>query len=427
VKRNVLVFPCGSEIGLEIFRSMNLSTHFELWGGSSVDDHGKFVYKNYIGNIPDVGDQSFLQKIKEIVKKYNIDFIFPAHDSVILKLAKEKAAGKLDCDVITSPLSTCEIARSKKKTYDFFTNIIPTPKIYQKSDLSENDLPVFLKPDVGQGSKGVHLANTMEEVEFYCKNNPSLLLLEFLPGKEYTVDCFSNKDGKLLFVQGRVRNRVLNGISVNTSSVKDDRFAELAEKINNKLQLRGVWFFQVKENRMKDLVLLEIASRVAGTMGLVRAEGVNLVLASIFDAMGYEVDIFKNNYDMVIDRALENKFKHDLEYGHVYLDLDDLVIYEDKVNPAVMAFVYQCINKGVVLHLITKHRQVLSETLEKHRLTGVFDELIPVNGQQEKSDYIKERDSIFIDDSFSERKKIHEAHGIPVFDSHMLESLMEKF
>ena len=47
MKKNILVFPCGSEIALEIYRSVNKSIHFNLIGASSVDDHGKFIYENY--------------------------------------------------------------------------------------------------------------------------------------------------------------------------------------------------------------------------------------------------------------------------------------------------------------------------------------------------------------------------------------------
>ena len=41
--KNILVFPCGSEIALEIYRSLRYSTHFKLIGANSLDDHGKFV------------------------------------------------------------------------------------------------------------------------------------------------------------------------------------------------------------------------------------------------------------------------------------------------------------------------------------------------------------------------------------------------
>ena len=428
MKHNVLVVPCGAEIGLEIHRSLAYSTHFELFGASSVDDHGQFVFKNYIGGLPYVDEPNFVEKINEVIKKHNIEFVFPAHDAVVLKLAQADESGELACKVITSPHKTCEITRSKKRTYAELDGIVPTPKVFEGAeDVKDSDLPVFLKPDVGQGSKGTHIAKTIEDIEFYIKKDPSLLILENLPGKEYTVDCFTNKEGKLLFCEGRERARVQGGISVHSKIRNDVRFMDLAKKLAKKLTFRGVWFFQVKENDEGELVLMEIAPRVAGTMGLARARGINLPLLSLFDALDQDVDVFQGPYEVVIDRALHNKFKHDITYQHVYLDFDDLIIYENKVNPYIMAFVYQCHNNGKNIHLLTRHKGELPQTLKKYRLNDAFDEITWLKSGEEKHTLIKEKDAIFIDDSFAERKKVHDKLGIPTFDSHMIESLMEKF
>lgn len=429
MKKNVLVFPCGSEIGLEIHTAVSSSTHFELYGGSSVDDHGKFVYQNYIDGIPDVDHFDFVNKINEIIDKYNIDLILPAHDSVILKLAQESDRGNLKCKVVTSAIETCEISRSKLKTYQYFQDSIAVPKLYNSSaDIEESELPVFLKPDVGQGSKGTQLATTIEDIEFYVKKDPTLLIMENLPGKEYTVDCFTDKSGELLFSKGRERVRISNGISVNSRVVEDERFEKIANTINQKLSFRGVWFFQVKENKDGELVLMEIAPRIAGTMALTRCRGVNLALLSLFDALDYDIAVFENDNDnLIIDRALQNSYQHDIQYQHVYIDLDDLVIFEGKINPRVIAFVFQCLNKNITLHLITRHKADLDETLKKFRISGIFDDIIWVKEGQEKHDFINEKDAIFIDDSYAERKKIHDNCHIPTFDAHMLESLIEKF
>lgn len=427
-KLNVLVFPCGSEIGLEIYKSLSLSIHLKLYGGSSVDDHGKFVYQNYIDNIPHIQDKSFIQKINEIISLYRIDYIFPAHDSVILKLAEEKQNNNLKCEVITSPFETCNILRSKKKTYEFFRNKIKVPKIFESIDsLQEEDFPLFLKPEIGQGSKGTYVAYNSEEVNFYKKKDNSLLVLEYLPGNEFTIDCFTNKNGDLLFSEGRLRNRIMNGISVNSFGVKDKRFMELALKINKSLRFRGVWFFQVKENQHGDLVLMEIAPRVAGTMGLFRCQGVNLPLLSFFDALEYDVEISMNNIDLTIDRALENRFIHNINYQCVYIDLDDTLIINDKVNPNVISFLYQCMNDNKKVFLITKHKGNLDTTMKKYRLQNLFDNIFWLKPNEEKHLYVKEKNAIFIDDSFSERKKVKEFCSIPVFDTHMVESLITKF
>jgi predicted ATP-grasp superfamily ATP-dependent carboligase len=426
VKKNVLVFPCGSEIGLEIYKSLYASTHFNLIGGSSIGDHGEFVYRNYIDGLPFVDDPKFVEKLNDVIDEHTIDYVFPAHDSVLLKLAQAKSEKLLHCDVIASPADTCEVSRSKRETYKIFDGIIPTPRVFANAqEVGQQDLPVFLKPDVGQGSKGTYLAKTLEDIRFYVGKDSSLLLLEYLPGKEYTIDCFTSKDGEILFCEGRERKRISNGISVNSSRVEDPRFKELAQKINQKLTFRGAWFFQVKEDKDGELVLMEIASRIAGTMGLERAMGVNLPLLSLFDAMNFEVSVFENNYAMEIDRALQNKYRHNIEYTHVYIDFDDLVIFENKVNPAVMGFIYQCINNKVTTHLLTRHAEDLSKTLEKHHLTGVFDDLIWIKDRTPKSSYITEKPAIFIDDSFAEREEVLKKLGIPVFDAHSIEALLE--
>jgi len=426
MKKNVLVFPCGSEIGLAVYRSLNYSIHFNLLGGSSVEDHGGFVYANYIGNMPLVTDSDFGDKLNAVIDKHKIDFVIPAHDDVVLTLAQLSAAKRLNCAVITSPVATCQVTRSKLRTYRLFDGVIAIPKVYASPrDVAGGDLPVFLKPDIGQGSKETHIAGTMEELRFFTENEPSLLILEYLPGKEYTVDCFTNKNGQLLLSEGRERQRISNGISVRSVNVADKRFREIAQKINQRLELRGAWFFQVKEAVSGELVLMEIAPRVAGTIALIRCKGVNLPLLSLFDAMGYEVEIIMNDYALTIDRALQNRYKHNIKYSHVYLDFEDVLIIDNRVNPVVIAFVYQCLNQGVKVHLITKVKGDLNSALSKYRLSGVFDELIQIDRDDHKHSYIKEKDAIFIDDSFAERKMVHDKCGIPVFDCHMIEALLE--
>lgn len=424
--KNVLVFPCGSEIGLEIYRSLSHSTHFALVGGSSVDDHGRYVYEDYVGDLPLVTDPDFGDKINVLVQQGKIDYIIPAHDDVVLKLAELAEAGKLDCAVITSPLKTCQITRSKDKTYKALQGSVPLPRLYQSAeDVSAHEFPVFLKPDVGQGSKGTCKASSPEDITFYTEKDPSLLILEYLPGKEYTVDCFTDRHGELRISLARVRQRISNGISVNSTTVSDPRFKQLAEKINQTLELRGAWFFQVKESKQQELVLMEVAPRIAGTMGLTRCKGFNLPLLSLFDALEYDLAIMENEYELTVDRALHGRYSSDLKYKHVYIDFDDLILMKDTIDPVTIAYIYQCHNKGIKVHLITRHKFDIAKTLKKYRLRESFDELIHLQKGEKKSQYITEKDAIFIDDSFAERKDVMEAHNIPVFDRHMIESLVD--
>lgn len=57
MKIKILVFSCGSEIGLELHRALKWDKHIELFGASSAkSNHGRYVYKNYIEELPIIDD-----------------------------------------------------------------------------------------------------------------------------------------------------------------------------------------------------------------------------------------------------------------------------------------------------------------------------------------------------------------------------------
>jgi len=423
--KRVLIFPCGSEIGLELHRSLAWCKHVDLIGASSVkSNHGKYVFENYVEGVPFVDEPDFIPELNEIIEKYRVDFIYPAHDSVVLRLIRCRTS--LACDLISSPVETCEICRSKSLTYTTFEGIVKVPQVYPSSRVISK-FPVFLKPDVGQGSQGTNLALSAKDIDFYLEKDPSLLILEYLPGAEFTVDCFTDRHGVLRFVGGRQRVRIQSGISVNARQVRaGGRIQQLAETINGALNFRGAWFFQVKEAADGQLTLMEIAPRIAGTMGLYRNLGVNFALLSIYDRLDMEVEILCNPYSIELDRALISRFQfYDLDYEYVYVDLDDTLIVDGKLNTMLLALLYQCLNKGKKLYLLSRHRGDINHTLQQYRLDSLFDAVFQVGHVEEKIDYIRERSAIFIDDSYLERERVSMELGIPVFDLDAVESLLD--
>ncbi len=424
-KYKILVFPCGSEIGLEVYRSLRYSVHIELIGGNSIDDHGKFVYENYIPNIPFISSNNIVQYLKNLVNENQIDAIYPTMDKVIWKLKSNE--DQLGCKVISSPPETTEICLSKNETYKFFQNKIKVPKVYNSLEDIEN-YPVFIKPDVGYGARNILIAEDVKELDyfFYKKEKKDYIITEFLPGDEFTVDCFTDKYGKLRFSHARKRNRIKNGISVNTNPVEEDIkiFREIAEVINASLILRGAWFFQLKKNINDELVLLEVAARLGGSSALFRGLGANFALLSVFDAFNIDVDLIENNYRIELDRSLDVKYKMDFAYSTVYVDLDGCLIIDGKVNYDLIAFLYKSLNDGKKIILLTKHENNTSEILNKYRLESIFDKIVTISKDEEKSNYISIQESIFIDDSFTERKNVLKNKNIHVFAPDMIESLL---
>jgi hypothetical protein len=419
----VLVFPCGSEIGLELQRAIGSSTHFDLFGASSVSsNHGRFAYQNYVDGLPSVEDDRFVEEIAAFAAAQGIDVVFPAHDSVVLKLAEHRA--RIPSRLAAPALDTCVICRSKQKTYQYLDGVVRVPRIYDPSE-RELPFPLFLKPDVGQASRGTSLAQSPPDVQFYRQKDPSLLLLEYLPGREYTVDCFTDRHGSLRFAGARERLRISNGISVHTRPVGSEQFDRIAQTINKRLTFRGVWFFQLKETSDGELALLEIGPRVAGAMSLYRNLGVNLALLTLFDCLDMDVSILQNSFAIEMDQALRARFLLDLSYQHVYIDLDDTIVRNGKTNPLVAAFLYQCLNRGIKTHLLSRHNGDIDATLQRLRINQLFDSVVHVCNGEQKAVYIRHQSAIFIDDSHAERKSVKDCLGIPVFDVDAVESLLD--
>ncbi len=76
--------------------------------------------------------------------------------------------------------------------------------------------------------------------------------------------------------------------------------------------------------------------------------------------------------------------------------------------------------------LLTRHQGDLTSTLQKYRLTSIFDEVIHIRDGTPKSAHIMRSGAIFIDDSFTERAEVARVCGIPTFDASMLEMLIEQ-
>lgn len=420
MKKNILVFPCGSEIGLNIYHLVRFSTHFHLIGGSSVPDHGRFVYDDYEGNIPYIDSEDFLDYMKKLIEKRNIAAIYPTMDSVISILKNHEE--DLGCKVIGPHPKITDICLSKELTYKKLNGIIKLPIVYDKHNVTH--FPVFIKPKIGYGSRGAKIVHSLDELNKESALQEKLIL-EYLPGDEYTVDCFSNKEHALIYCSARKRNRIRMGISVNCSFEKDqNEFYSIASKINNCMRFRGAWFFQVKRDKSGELTLLEVASRFGGSSLLSAAIGVNFPLMTLFDAFGYNVTIQKNSYDVELDRAFSYKYKTNLQYSTVYVDFDDcLFLNKTSINVELISFLYTCLNKGIKIVLLTKHDGNLRATLQQLRISSLFDEVIHIRKDDEKYRYIDKTDSIFIDDSFLEREKISRNCNIPVFSPEMIDVL----
>ena len=421
--KNILVFPAGTEIAFEIHDALKNSKFVRLFGATSVPCHAEFVFQTCVTGLPFVDDPVLIPALNRVIDAYGIDYVYPAHDSALLRFSEERDA--LHAKVVASARETVGICRSKTRTYRFLSGAPYLPAFYGSPDEIPG-YPVFIKPAVGQGSQGARIIRDRSHLEEALSEGQEYTICEYLPGEELTVDCFTDRHGSLLVVSPRSRERIRAGIAVRSRNLPlTEELQSIAEDINRRLSFNGAWFFQVKKNAAGQFRLLEIAPRIAGTMGLTRNLGINMPLLTLYNFWGIDVSLIPNREDLLLDRAFISRFQTNLSYSSVYVDFDDTLIVRGKVNAFLMMFLYQAFNQGKRLCLLTRHSTDIFSDLEKACIpASLFSEIIRLDEAGAKTDYIAP-DSIFIDDSFSERKRVRDALGIPVFDLDMVESLID--
>jgi len=425
-KKNVLVFPAGTEISNEIFNALKHNKYFKVVFASSIKtSHAEFLNQE-VYKLPYADNESFTEIMQAFISEHNIDFIIPAHDDVAYELSL--ITEQLEAKVIGQDRHTNKVVRFKDVTYKYFKDIIPLADVYKNQE--EVCFPVFVKPKKGQGALNSLCLETEHEFNGYFNKHDiaTYVLMEHLTGAEFTIDCFSD-NGEVLYSGPRTREKTTRGISVLSRLIEDksllEEFYQYASIISKKMGLHGIWFFQMKYDKHGKLKLLEVGPRVSGTMMLNRAKGINFIELALFQAMGNTVEVYVNDVSLSLSRALLPRYKHNIFYETLYIDFDDTLYLDEKyINTDIMKLIFQAKNNNNEVILITKNKKGnLESTLKEFGLTTVFHEIIHIKDDDKKYKYMK-KNSLLIDDSFQERKEAIQ-HGLYAYSLDNMQLLFE--
>lgn len=305
----VLVIPSGTQTAVEIIKSLKDIPRVELFG---LDTDPLNVGFCWVGPdnrtlAPPLASSEFFPFLEGFVRGKEIDIIYPTHDFFLLPFAECQQIGGARC--IVPNAEAVRITRSKGLTYEYFKGIIRVPKVYEPGKVSGEDYPVFIKPKVGRGSEEAFRVESEKELEVLYSKIDDPVLMEYLPGKEYTVDCLCDLDGQLLVAVVRERIKIIRGISAIARVVENPEVQEMAAKIAQNLKLPGSWFFQAREDREGIPTLLEINARIGGTASLTRTAGVNIPWLTIRIFEGEKIrEVPPPKIDLVVTRYFAEKY-----------------------------------------------------------------------------------------------------------------------
>ena len=373
--KNVMVFSCGSIPGIDINFALRGNDEYRVYGASSYDDHGIFVYENYIGGVPFIYEDDFIPRFNSILRQYKIDFVIPLHEDMILFF--QQHVNEIDAIVISSCYETALLCRYKSITYEALKEFDFIPRTYSLKEVKE--FPVFVKKDDDQGARHAYKVNSFNDLNLYA-HQEKMIICEYLPGEEVTVDCFTDRYRNLCFVNPRAADRIFGGIDVHARRlVNNTELIEIAENINSKISFRGPWFFQVKKDKEGKYKLLEISTRFAGAFALTLGMDINTPLMALRDFDNKDVIFSFNDCGIEADKMFITRFKIDRTYKCVVLDGIDVFKLDDRINPMMMMFIYQISNEKKAVYILSNEVDRDCQMLSNYKIDNSLFEFISID------------------------------------------------
>jgi carbamoyl-phosphate synthase large subunit len=260
---NILITCAGGPVAPYIADSLKDSHIVSLCDAS--DKHRMANQTTYqFKRVPLGSDPSYLDRMRSLIKEWNIDFVIPIADEELLPLASLHEEGLAIC--ITPNKTFIDICLHKKS----LMNILAEKNIsLLKAFESESDVqyPAIAKPIYGRGSRAVHRINTPQQLEgyykLYTREFEDILVQPCIEGVEYTVSVIVNNKNKLI---GVVPKRIIEkrGITRSAVSEKNKLIEGVCTRIVEELNPCGPFNVQLKL-RDNTCFIFEINPRLSTT------------------------------------------------------------------------------------------------------------------------------------------------------------------
>jgi carbamoyl-phosphate synthase large subunit len=312
---NVVITGSGAPgIAGTVFSLRNQSEYALKLVGTDIDKDNVgscLLDKNYNVSTP---SQEFIDEIIDICEKENIGFILPQVTKELKWFAKyKKRIENLGINVLVQDSAVLEILNNKHELLDFCQKegIDCTGEYYLINSLDELEenarllgypkKPFVVKVPDANGMRGLRIINSkfdpshnfltqkpdnattnLENFKniFLGEKIPTLLMMEYYPGEEYSVDVLAD-DGVLVACVPRIRERIRSGITFQSLTKNNAEIISIVKRIVSELRIDNIVGFQFKLSKDGKPMIIECNPRIQGTMVASTLAGANIVYGAI--------------------------------------------------------------------------------------------------------------------------------------------------
>lgn len=231
--------------------------------------------------IPEADNQSFIDRLNEIVEKYGVNLLLPTSGFDIYPYSEFRdQLIKRGAFPVVSDMDSLVTCKDKMLTYERLKSNFDLP--FTTIDPTEiSSFPVMAKPRYGKGSRDIMRLDNTDDIGYVTSKMKDLIFQEFLPGTEYTIDVLSDLDKKAILAVPRIRIQTKAGISTKGRILKNRRIEEECKQIADFIGIRGPCCIQMKEDANGIIKLVEINPRMGGGTIFTALAGANFPMMLI--------------------------------------------------------------------------------------------------------------------------------------------------
>jgi carbamoyl-phosphate synthase large subunit len=309
----VLVTGAGGPAGVAVIRTLLAEPDIEVHA-ADIDPYASGLYLVEDGRrwlVPPGAAPEYVAEVRELCRAERIDVVVPTVDAELLPLARARAAFAADGAILASadePVLATVL--DKYRLVQACAGRVHTPRtalLDDDLDLASWTFPVVVKPRRGSGSRGFSVVESPEALAALGPDD-TMIVQEYLPGDEYSLDVLADLDGRVVAVVPRERLRVDSGVSVAGRTLHDPELDTLARQVAAAVGLTLVSNVQCRRDRAGRAALLEVNPRFPGAMPLTVHSGVNMPRLCLAAVLGRPLPETVPHRDTVMVRFLEERF-----------------------------------------------------------------------------------------------------------------------
>lgn len=266
--------------------------------------------------LPSISDPSYIDRLFEACIKYEVGVIIPTIDLVLTRIAPHKQRfARAGINIACPDEAIVKLCTDKVLFADFVKDVgLRQPIAYRKDELDTAKFPLFYKPIQGYGSVGSGVCGSAFEAQNVLAANPNVIFQEYIDAPEISVDAFISAEGACTVCVPRMRDKVVDGESYMSHTLRSSPVRELAFSIIDALVGRGIRGALLIQMFLKgdEATLIEVNTRIgSGTVLSNLASGGRLYASILVEAFGGESE---GNPDDYIENMSLYRFLGDVFY-----------------------------------------------------------------------------------------------------------------